>query len=328
MGKLTITFILFFSLLISCDRNTRKIYMDCLGEIEDIDNITDLSLGFTANVTDNNTEILSDISDTDSSISTVSSVTSNSVTPIQINRYSHIYVYKQGNTPLNAPYLSMGIFRSETAGSLTAIGWPITLSRGIYDLYSAGSNYEGSDQGPDFFGGIASNLAQDVDYFWWKQLNVTITTSNTIVPITYSHSCAQIIIDFSASGTNTLNKLSHVDITLGNTIHCNLSLQTGYISPSKSIPGNTTMMRLNGLTATVVSLPIAPASTIKYLTATINATVNNQSSWYTLKVPLPPTTNAITGGNSYIYSAVFGGTKSLIDEDFDMEAKLERIVLR
>ena len=310
MKKCYYTLILGLIIFISCDKNTDYVYIDENGNICDVDNNKNQNseLNITAGILQQ-------------------SELSTGITPMQVNRYAHIYVYKNNQSPLNSQYLSMGVFKCETIGTLTSVSWPITLKNGTYNLYSAGSNYIGVDQGPNFYNGIASNLSQGVDYLWWKQSNVTINNGSNIVPITYSHSCAEIVIKFSASKNNVLNKLSHVDITLGNTVHCKMALASGYITPSKSISNNPTMMIIDEFETSVITLPIAPASSTKYLTSTILATVNNQQYWYTLRIPLPSDNNSFLGGNSYVYSAVFEKVTGYAEDSF-IDAKLESVVKR
>ena len=275
-----------FVFLLSCDKSTTHIFYDDMGQIKDTTNINNLNLYFSADIQYSIENQLS-------------------YSPIQLDRYTHIFVYKKGSTPLDDSYYAMAVLKCEKEGTLTNIGWQFTLPRGVYNLYSAGANFEGVDQGPNFYNGLASGLSQDVDYIWWSKLNVSVTEDNTLIPMTYINSCAKIVINFSAAAGSTLSSVTHVDITLGNTAHCNMSLITGYISPSKAISNNKTMMHLDGLSAFVVSLPISTSVKSKYLTATIQATVNNKTSYYTLKVPLPSTNYSFTGGNEYVYSAVF-----------------------
>lgn len=272
-------------IICSCDKKTEYIYVDKLGKIEDPSNIDELKFSFSADIQ-------------------LSS--SPGITPMQTDRYAHIFAYREGVTPLTGNYYAMSVFKCETVGTLTCVSYPLTLPRGTYSLYSAGSNYIGSDQGPDFYNGISGSLAQDVDYLWWSKQDIDITSDNQIVPITYSHCCARVTINFGAIEGVTLNSLGQVNISLGNNSNAKMSLQTGDISPCTSISNSQTLMHVNGTSAEVIALPVRTSSSDGYMTSIISATVDNTFRWYTLKVPLP-SGNVLSAGLSYVYTANFDG---------------------
>ena len=224
--------------------------------------------------------------------------------PIQLNRYTHIFVYDENDNPINNNYIAMGVYECQKVGTLTSVSYPITMYAGVYNLYSAGADFIGTDQGPNFTNGMSTTLYQDVAYIWWHEENVNITESDQEIPINYERCCAQIVINFSGVEGYTDITLYQVDISLGNPGECSMNLATGVISPSTELSNGQTLMHIDGLSTSVVTLPLKPALGTE-LTCIINAKVNDTNTWFKLMVPLPSGSNAFEAGNSYVYSAVF-----------------------
>ena len=226
------------------------------------------------------------------------------VYPFPVGCYSNIYAYKAGESPNKNSYYKMQVYKSKTLGTLSPVSWPMQLKPGNYDIYATASTMVGSNQGPNFTNGTTSNLYNGVDYLYWRDKNVQVTNQERIIPIVYSHCCAQIIFIFSTNDDMKINDISAVNITLGKTSQNKMNLSTGNISYATSVSKNKTSMKINDTISHVITLPLQPKGK---LSVDISASVTIDIVrwwWFEVDVPLPAS-GKFEPGKAYIYSLVF-----------------------
>ncbi len=226
------------------------------------------------------------------------------VTPFPKGCFANIYAYKSGENPKGNSYYSMRVYKSESIGALSAVGLPLSLPQGEYDIYATASTSIGTNQGPSFTNGTSKSLLNKIDYLWWSSKNVKVNDQKRIIPIVFEHCCAQIIFVFSANDNMKVNSISEVKINLGKTSQNIMNLATGNISYAKSLSKYDTSMKINDMVAYVITLPIQPKTTLE---VEISASVTiDILKWWWFEVELPlPSSGRFEAGKAYIYSLVF-----------------------
>lgn len=229
---------------------------------------------------------------------------STSVYPI--DKYATIYAFNANSSNLITP-LNRVIYKSQKAGALAPAvsNREMYLPNGNYNLYAI-STLSNQNINPTFSNGKSSSgLSNGVDYLWWGQQNTSIAASKVNVPITFSHSCTQIVFKINPGNGITINKLVKATITPSSTVNSSMSLATGVIMPATTL-GSATAMGVNEMVSQFIMLPLSYTGSLK---ATFSVFINFESVSRSYSVDVPVPASGYEAGKSYLYSAVINANE-------------------
>lgn len=229
-----------------------------------------------------------------------------SVSVYPANKYATVFAYGANANSLATP-LNRIIYKSQQAGDLTPAidNRQMYLPNGNYNLFAV-STLSSQNINPTFTNGKSSStLSNGVDYLWWGENNTSIAASKVTVPITFSHSCTQIVFKINSGNGIAIDKMIKATITPSSTTNASMSLSNGVITPATTL-STPTAMGVNSLVAQYIMLPLNYTGN---LTATFSLFINLEpvSRNYSVNVPVPE--QGYEAGKSYLYSAVINGNE-------------------
>lgn len=215
--------------------------------------------------------------------------------------YANIMAFPGTTNNLNsiAPTTS-NTYQSQTTGTLSPVsGSQMYLPNGSWSFVSVATN-QTSNKNPTFSSGVSSALVNGIDYMYWRVNNTTVDNSQLNVPITYTHSCAQVIVKLQAGNGITINSFNTATITPSEPTG-KMDISTGVITPSTALSTTPANMAVNQLVAQYTMLPLTFTGS---MTTTFSLTINNESTARNYQVAVPVPNGSLTPGNSYVFSAV------------------------
>lgn len=229
-----------------------------------------------------------------------------SISVYPMDKFATIFAFSANSNSFANP-LNRVVYKSLTAGDLAPAiaNKPMYLPNGNYNLYAV-STLSSQNINPNFSDGISpSKLSNGIDYLWWGQKNTSIAASKVTVPITFSHSCTQIVFKINNGNGVTINKMLKATITPSATANSTMALNTGIITPATTL-GTAVAMGVNEMVAQYIMLPLSYTGS---LTATFSLLINSESvsRSYSVNVPVPG--SGYEAGKSYLYSAVINANE-------------------
>lgn len=224
-----------------------------------------------------------------------------SLSPMRKGITSSIYAYKSPITSLETPSAE-GVYTTATVGILTGVeGYKMYLPNGIYYFYAISNN--SSVTPAKFINERSEPLSNGIDYLWASNKLQDVTSTQVSMPILFQHSATQVVFKISAGSGIKLDKLVSATITPTNP-GATMDMITGEITSSTTYSTGTVNMGVNGFTAQYIMLPLKTSAAMP-LTLQVLADGENTPRTYNVNVPLPD--GELSGGNSYVFSAVIDG---------------------
>ncbi|CAK7016377.1 MAG: hypothetical protein PARBA_00678 [Parabacteroides sp.] len=222
-----------------------------------------------------------------------------SMSPMIKGIQSRMFAYTSESSTKNAAPVAEGLYVTSSPGVLSGVdGYKMYLDNGLYNFYAVSDNF--SQIPPSFKNGQSEPLFNGIDYLWWHNTQLDVTSSQIMIPITYQHAASQVVVSVAAGTNITLNKLVSAMITPPE-VGASMELSTGIITPAHSIDPVSDKMGINQFTCQYIMLP---AETTHQMLLTLELMVDNESTsrTYTVEIPLPD--NALKAGNSYLFKAL------------------------
>lgn len=211
----------------------------------------------------------------------------------------HIFVYKENESPDQAPCFCKALYTINKWGQLVAVYDKMKLPSGNYDFYAATVCNSTFDQVPLFdpVTGLSDYVYNQRDYLWSELKHVTVG-AKSISPLVFKFDrlSSSFVFRFDAEGFLSSDSILEVSLTAPSEKECGWSLASGLINPSLS--GDTLVrLKLNGRVASDIRLP---HETYENLQLYCRVKESYTEKTYTAAVPLPYG-HIYQGGYEYDY---------------------------
>ena len=217
----------------------------------------------------------------------------------------HIFIYKQGESPLSAPHFYKGLYKINIENKLMPVYDNIQIPKGIYDFYFLSVLNSQYDQVPvfDISGGISDYIYNQRDYAWAKLENVDVTDSvEKVLDVSLERSCVKINISFNSASPYNIDSIYNIKITAPDHTQCYWNLYSGLINPSDSISETIDLKNTKNICETY----ILPSYGNDSISLKFNAIVDKINRHYNLKLPRPEK-NIYHFGYLYNYNVMVYG---------------------
>ncbi len=222
----------------------------------------------------------------------------------------------------DGPFLIWPYYQALTAGTLTPVEDPVIVVDGLYDFYFTSVN--SPDDPPIMRNSIVSPVANGLDYLWYfKHLNIQVNNSN--VPILFTHSTAQIVINVVNEGSSeVVDWINFTMIQVPDTIGMEWGLYDGVISkldsttntriPAQSLLPDQQVMNSSGLISTLCVLPLQYEGSLDaYLSMKMHDVTSSDSiTGFDISLEIP--NDELVAGNSYHYTVNFTKDTVYVDD--------------
>lgn len=231
-------------------------------------------------------------------------VQTRTTTAFPAGRYATVFAYNAGDTNL-ADMQNKVIYKSLSAGSLSPIGSGadadlMYLLSGAYDFYAVSSNST-INYTPSFSLGVSGALSNGIDYLWYKISDVSVYATQVSVPITFSHTCAQIVLTVTGGENLVVNEFVGATLLPPDTLGT-MSLATGVITPATALAAKPIAMGITSNVAQQIILPISTSSVSLPVVLTLSVNYETTTRQYTTDIT--PPTGGFAAGKSYLYEAI------------------------
>lgn len=239
-----------------------------------------------------------------------------SLIPFPKGCYMQIYIYNQDEYPGKEQWMYMGVYKAYEDGKIESLYSKPQLKPGVYNFYATGTAGIYSNQGPTInpSTGHSISLSNGIDYLWWKSENVTISATNSQIPIIFKHACSKLKIEMEAAHGHTLSKINQLAIRIGYQNEAVMDLRTGYITPITTLNSYGDLARIDHLDAYLYMLPLKTSSG---LNATVSVTLDNQEQWFHFLIP-PTKSNIFESDKEYEYEVTFGLKTRTVPEELEI----------
>lgn len=219
-----------------------------------------------------------------------------SLNPFPSNCMAEVYAYN--NKAPNTLYRSE-LYYSATSGTLTPTLTTMNVVAGNYDFYAI--SCKNSNLPPVFVNGVTSDLNNGVDYLWCHITNQNVVSSSTNVPITFTHSCSQVVINLKpAVATDSIVSVVSAYIECSSDTGNTWTFNTGKITPSTSLANGKAPMQINGTQISLIMLPLNYNGALQLYVEVLYKGKNTPQN-ITMGLPVP--SGGFVGGSSYVYLA-------------------------
>ncbi len=227
------------------------------------------------------------------------------------NRYVHMYIYQENQTPETAQPFAFSILKSDQAGSLTPISaqYELKLPAGTYNAYAM-SELNTTDNNQLTFingngtGGEMDGFANGLDFLWWKQENIIVSElSNAPVRVVFNQISTHIQLNVYAGEGQEIVGYYSGDISTPQPGECTLQLATGQVVPSTTVSSTQrTSFTISNNSYYVNLVPFKASGT---LLVKINVQVaHGYTGWKDVYLPVPEG-GEFKQGNAYIYNLYY-----------------------
>lgn len=230
------------------------------------------------------------------------------MSPMNEGIQNQLFAFKAvaGASTSSAPFAE-GLYITSTPGVLTGSdGYKMFLTNGVYNFYAVSDNF--STIPPKFTAGKSEPLFNGIDYLWWHNSQLDVTSNQINIPILYLHTATQVVIEVSAGAGIKLDRLLSATITPP-LPGASMDLATGTIPPTSNYD-RPDKMGINGSMAQYIMLPL---TTTTPMSLTIEVMVNGERSSRTYNVQVPVPDGALKAGNSYLFEAVINSNTISFD---------------
>ncbi len=225
-------------------------------------------------------------------------VITKTLSPFPKNCKAQIFAFSSGG---NQQSVASPVYRSLSAGTLSPTQSPMMLVRGEYNFYAVSTRNDSLP--PTFSDNVATNLRNGLDYLWCGITDQTIDANGTTLPITFTHSATQLVVEIKnedeATPMTALVSARCQKPQSGDSVAWRLS--TGVITPSGSISDSLDSMKCSGFTASCIMLPVAAGVDSLIFEAVVSQ--SGQQSLCTVGIPVPSA--GLQGGHSYEFEMIF-----------------------
>lgn len=190
-------------------------------------------------------------------------------------------------------------YKSTSSSRLEPLSSPMKLFSGQYDFYAVSTNSL-SNLTPDFINGLSATLKNGVDYLWAKMENISVKTEPVSVPFSFSHECAQIIIDVDETFFTFVHSIDGCTLSVPATSG-HMNLETGEISMAQTLLKIPASMHINN---DICSLIILPYDGRFPMTLTFRLWINLHWEDKTFVTEIPVNKTSIEGGRKYMYKVI------------------------
>ncbi len=231
--------------------------------------------------------------------------------PFPVNRYVHMYIYKENITPITGTPFAFSILKSNTQGTMTPISsqYELKLPPGTYNAYAVSElnttyNNQLTFVNSNGAGGEKVGFANSLDFLWWKQENIVVSElANEPIQVIFQQLCTHIQLNIHAGeGQKILNYYSG-DISAPTVSACTLQLATGIVTPAPTVDSN---QRIN-LTRvdSIYYVDLVPFTLEGNILVKLNVEVEQgYSGWKDIYLPAPEDSQ-FKQGNAYIYNVYY-----------------------
>ncbi|MGL4292259.1 MAG: fimbrillin family protein [Bacteroidales bacterium] len=233
-------------------------------------------------------------------------------TPFGGGRYVTIYAYFHGDPVTNPPVITK-YYKSNPKSKLIPVNSPMKLYTGKYDFYAVSTNST-INQTPSFKNGFSTSpLKNGVDYLWAKMENITVKPGKNVVPITFSHQCAQIILNIDESLLTFVFSIDGCTLTVPNDNN-KMNLSDGFINTAQTLEKVPMSMKISGQTCKLIVLPYDGRIPIKVVLK-LWVNLHWEDKLFTTNIPFIE--GGLQPGRTYIYKLI------IKDNIFDLIAVQE-----
>ncbi|MGL4781152.1 MAG: fimbrillin family protein [Bacteroidales bacterium] len=287
----------------SCSKNTNEIFI-----IPDKDNTTnnggsDGNNGNNGNGSNQNQSLIQ-------FTASMESVPTKALSAFPKGFYATIMAFPGTTGSLTAAPTTSNVYQAQTAGTLSPVsGSQMYLPNGSWTFASVATN-QTTNKNPSFTSGTSATLSNGIDYMYWRVNSTTVDNSQLNVPITYTHSCAQVVVKLQAGNGITINSLNSATITPSAPTGT-MNLSTGVITPSTALSTTPASMGVNQLVAQYTMLPLSYTGS---MTTTFSLNINNEPTARNYQVSVPVPNGTLTPGDSYVFSAVVNANEIIFTQ--------------
>ena len=212
---------------------------------------------------------------------------------------AQIFVFNSNDT---TTAIMSPLYRSQSAGTLTAVSEPVVVTSGNYNFYAVSLK---EDSVPiTFTSNIATGLKNGIDYLWYAATNQEIDQNGTTIPITFNHMASQLIVNIvNQDRANPIVSILYSDFSPPMPDdNVTWNLLTGEITPATVLDTVLMNMTVNEFKTSAIIVPYtAENDSLAYF-----AMVEQQNGNYELcqlYIPLPE--GGLKSGHSYEYLIYF-----------------------
>lgn len=218
-------------------------------------------------------------------------------------------------------FIEWPMYQSLSAGTLVPIENPVVVVTGLYDFYFISTN--SPEDPPIMRYSIAAPVANGIDYIWYKA-HSSIMVNNTDIPVLFTHSTAQIVINVNNLDSPGLAEwINFTMVQVPDTTGIEWSLYDGTLQKTEnngtktfanSLMKESQVMKSSGLTSTLCVLPLKYSGSISaYLSLKLRGVNTSDSiSGYNINLTIP--NNEFIPGNSYHYTVNFSNDTIFIGD--------------
>ncbi len=209
-------------------------------------------------------------------------------------------------------FISWPMYQALSAGTLSPIEEPVVVVNGLYDFYFVSVN--SPDDPPVMRYSEVSPVNNGVDYVWCK-VHTQIEANNTSVPVLFTHSTAQIVIQINnLDSPGIVDWTSYAMLQVPDTTNIVWGLYDGVLSqtiddkkvPAQALSADKMVMSSSALTSTLCVLPLQYEGSMEaYLSLRMrDVTTSDSITGYNISLDIPD--NELVAGTSYHYTVNFG----------------------
>ena len=232
---------------------------------------------------------------------------STTVEAFPAGRRVQVFVFARG-----IQYLMSPIYQSLDAGSLTPVSTPVVIPTGNYDFYFTSINT--SSDPPTVENSVVSPVSNGIDYIW-ASAKVAVETNNTSVPVTFTHSCTQVVFNVINDDTTQLvDWINYAMIQMPDTSGLEWDLYSGEITGlntttdemdvSQSLLDDKINMPASGLMCSQFLVPLEYSGTMAaFMQLKMTTEGGGGYKGYDLTLSIPD--GELSAGNSYHYNIYF-----------------------